>query len=164
MIYLIGSLRNKKVVQFGVEIRNLGYEVFDEWVGSGETADDSWKSYNKARGRTYREGLYSFAARHTFLLDKTHLDRADTVVLLVPAGRSGFLELGYAIGKGKPSYIVFEEEPEDRWDVMLNFADRVFFSQIEFLEFMNPLKESEDVNISGCFIRRVENGYRGDHD
>ncbi len=46
-------------------------------------------------------------------------------VLVLPAGKSGHLELGYLIGQGKPAYIWMPEEP-DRWDVMYRFADAVF--------------------------------------
>ena len=54
-------------------------------------------------------------------------------MLVYPAGRSGHLELGYAIGKGKRGYVVLDEEPQ-KWDVMLNFADGTFMSVEELVE------------------------------
>jgi nucleoside 2-deoxyribosyltransferase len=52
----------------------------------------------------------------------------------MPAGKSGHLELGYVSGKGKPTYVLFDHEPE-RWDVMYQFATGgVFFSLESLLE------------------------------
>lgn len=135
-VYIVGSLRNPKIVDFDVALTDLGYDVFSGWFGAGETADQSWKFYEQAKGNTFREGLYSNAAQHIFQFDRRFLDRADIAVLLLPAGRSGHLEIGYATGRKKRTFVVFEEEPEDRWDVMYNFVERVFFSQKEFLDFM----------------------------
>jgi hypothetical protein len=50
-----------------------------------------------------------------------------------PAGKSGHLELGYAIGAGKPGFILLEGEP-DRFDVMLNFATGVFDKKEQLFE------------------------------
>jgi nucleoside 2-deoxyribosyltransferase len=48
----------------------------------------------------------------------------------MPAGKSAHLELGYMIGRGKPCFVLFDEEPE-RWDVMYQFATAVCFSYEE---------------------------------
>lgn len=125
-IYVIGSLRNPKVPLLGAGLRELGFNVFDDWFAASEIADDSWQAYEKARGRNFAEALAGYAAQHVFHFDKAHLDRCDAAVLLLPAGRSGHLELGYQIGRGKPGYILMESEP-DRFDVMYNFASGVFF-------------------------------------
>ena len=128
-IYLIGSLRNENVPIVGQSIRAAGFEVFDEWYSAGKIADDSFKEYFQSRGITYDEALNSYAARHIFNFDKRHLDRCDAVVLVCPAGRSGHLELGYSIGRNKPAYILIDENTaNDRWDLMLQFADKVTFS------------------------------------
>jgi nucleoside 2-deoxyribosyltransferase len=60
-------------------------------------------------------------AQHIFLFDKHYLDQSDVGVLLAPAGKSAYLELGYLTGQGKPTFIVQEKDPE-RWDVMAAFA------------------------------------------
>lgn len=132
MIYLIGSLRNPKVPELAQRLRHVGFEVFDDWYAAGPEADDYWQKYELRRGRTYEEALEGHAANHVFHYDRSHLDRATMGVLLMPAGRSGHLELGYLRGQGKPVYVVFEEEPE-RWDVMYRFADKVFFSWDDLL-------------------------------
>ena len=133
MIYLIGSLRNPEVPMLANRIRQeLQMEVFDDWHGNGPEADDYWQKYEKARGRSYRDALASPIPQHIFQIDKTYIDKASTVVLVLPAGKSGHLEFGYAIGSGKRGYILLPGEPE-RYDVMYNFATKVLISQEELL-------------------------------
>jgi nucleoside 2-deoxyribosyltransferase len=132
-VYLIGSLRNPAVPELANELRVAGFEVFDDWYSAGERADDSWQAYENIRGRDYKAALKGFSAQMIFNFDKKHIDEADAVVLLLPAGKSGHLELGYALGQGKPGYILFDKVPE-RYDVMYNFATDVFFDKTELIE------------------------------
>lgn len=131
-IYLIGSLRNENVPTLGNRIRDIGIEAFDQWHGAGPEADDYWQKYSKFKGLTYKEALQDHGAKHVFEFDKKHLDRCDAAVLVMPAGKSGHLELGYMAGKGKPTFVVFEEEP-DRWDVMYQFCTGIYFNWEDFL-------------------------------
>lgn len=127
MIYLIGSLRNPVIPHFAVALEErTGYEVFADWAAASENADDAWRDYIRVREPKggIVAALNSYAAKHVFNFDKHHIDRADAVVLLMPAGKSGFLELGYSLGKGKPGFIVFDKDP-DRYDVMMLFATGV---------------------------------------
>lgn len=128
VIYLIGSLRNPAIPEIGNYLRTLGFEVFDDWISAGPIADDSWRDYEKARGHTYKQALEGYAARHVFDFDVRHLTRADIGVLVLPAGKSGHLELGYLIGRGKPGYILMDGEPE-RFDVMYQFADGIYYDK-----------------------------------
>lgn len=121
VIYLIGSLRNENIPVMAKQIRELGFEVFDDWFSPGPEADDFWRNYEKVRGSTYKQALRNWAGRHVYEFDKTHIDRADIGVLYMPGGKSAHLELGYMIGQGKPCFVLFDEEPE-RWDVMYQFA------------------------------------------
>ena len=124
MIYLIGSLRNPEVPKLAHCLRQAGHEVFDDWYAAGPHADDCWQAYEEARGESFQEALQGNAAQHVYQYDRRHLDRASAGVLMLPAGRSGYLELGYLIGQGKPGYVLLDKPPE-RWDVMYGFADRV---------------------------------------
>lgn len=125
-IYIIGSLRNPAVSVLAQNLRTQfpGVEVFDDWMAAGPEADDYWRDYEKAKGNTLAEALKGHAARHVFEYDKGHLDSSDVVILALPAGKSGHLELGYSIGKGKKSAILLDAQP-DRFDVMYGFADLV---------------------------------------
>ena len=129
-IYIIGSLRNEKIPHIAKELRKLCFIVFDDWFSPGPEADEFWRKYEQVRGSTYKQALSNFAATHVFEFDKHHIDQSDIGVLIMPAGKSGHLELGYMIGQGKPGFIYFEEEPE-RWDVMHQFATHICVSMKE---------------------------------
>ncbi len=122
-IYVIGSLRNERIPEVAAKLRAAGYDVFDDWYSAGPEADDYWKKYEEARGHDYYQALEGYAAQHVFAFDRSHLDRCGAAVLVLPAGRSGHLELGYVAGKGKPTFILHDNP--DRWDVMYAFATAV---------------------------------------
>jgi nucleoside 2-deoxyribosyltransferase len=132
VIYLIGALKNENVPVLAEKIRKLGYDVFDDWYSAGPEADSYFNKYRLARGLNYKDALKSYAAQHIFNFDHGHLDRADIVVLVMPAGKSGHLELGYSIGRGKIGYILFDKEPE-RLDQMHQFADEIFMNEQDLL-------------------------------
>jgi len=128
LIYLIGSLRNPQIPIIANQLREaLSVEVFDDWYAAGPEADDKWKEYEQGRGHSYADALGGYAARHVFSFDRYHLERANTVVLALPAGKSGHLEMGWALGQRKRGYILLEEGT-DRWDVMYQFATAVVVS------------------------------------
>jgi len=124
MIYLIGSLRNPEIPKIAKVLREAGFETFDDWYAAGPEADDKWRDYEVGRGRSFKEALQGYAAGHVFEFDFKHLKRADTVVLVLPAGKSGHLELGWSLGQGKRGYILLDN-PE-RFDVMYKLATGVF--------------------------------------
>lgn len=137
VVYLIGALVNPYIPVLANKIRLLGYDVFDDWWSASEIADTWFDSYRKARGMSYKEALKSYAAQHIFNFDKTHLDRADLVVLVMPAGKSGHLELGYSIGKGKPGYILFPDGEPEKLDQMHQFANEIFMKEEDLLDKLN---------------------------
>jgi len=124
-VYLIGSLRNPDIAPLAIRLRTAlpGVEIFDDWLCAGEHADDAWRDHEKNAGFTFLEALERPAARHVFAFDKKHLEQSTAVVLIAPAGKSAHLELGWALGKGKPGFILVDD-PE-RWDVMYQFATGV---------------------------------------
>ena len=138
-IYLMGSLRNPEVPKAAKKLRAVGNYVFDDWFAASPTADDAWRDYEKARGHDLTTALHGYAAHHIFDFDKRHLDLAHTGILLLPAGKSGHLELGYLIGRNIDCYIVYPEEPE-RFDVMYLLATQVFNSMDQLLDVLYPLQ------------------------
>lgn len=138
-IYLIGSLRNEAIPDTAATLRSIGLEVFDDWYAAGPEADDYWRTYEKRRGRSYSEALKGHAANHVFEFDKLHLERCDAALLVLPAGRSGHLELGYTAGLGKKTFILLDQE-YDRWDVMYRFATEVFMNKEEMIEYFKGLE------------------------
>lgn len=127
-VYLIGSLRNPALPETANYLRERDFDIFDDWFAAGPEADDMWQSYEKQRGRTYGEALAGAAARNVFAFDLRHISEAHVGVLMLPAGKSGHLELGYMAGQGKPTIIYFSEGEPERWDVMYQFATKVVFS------------------------------------
>jgi len=123
VVYLIGSLRNPEIPAIANRLEAAGFEVFADWFAAGPEADDKWRDYEKARGRNYLQALDGLAAENVFQFDRRHLERADIAVLVAPAGKSGHLEFGWALGRGKRGYYLLDNP--DRWDVMLKFATKV---------------------------------------
>lgn len=150
-LYLIGSLRNRAVIDLGNRLRSLGYDAFDSWIAAGPEADDYWQDYANKRGLTYREALKDYSAQHVFEFDRYHLDRCDGAVLVLPAGKSGHIELGYMAGLGKPTWILFDKVPE-RYDVMYNFATDVTFTEDELVSSIS--KYSTETPTSQTFCRK----------
>lgn len=149
-IYLIGSLRNPTIPELSNEIeKETNIKVFDDWYSPGPRADDHWRDYSQGRGQTYQQALNDWAAEHVFEFDKHHLNRVDGGVLVHPAGKSCHLELGYLVGLGKPGLIYWPdgEPPEDRWDVMVKFADTAF----SFPELCAKLKKWKDMEPVALF-------------
>lgn len=138
-LYLIGSLRNPQVPVLARKIRKLGFDVFDDWYAAGKIADDSWRDYEIARGHNFAQALQGRAARNVYEFDKKNLDRCDIAVMLMKAGKSGHLELGYFLGSKKPGYILMDKIPA-RFDVMYQFSNGVFFSERELF---NQLKKEK---------------------
>jgi len=125
-VYLIGSLRNPTVPDLGRVLRLAlpQWEVFDDWYAAGPEADDYWRTYSMNRGDDYATALKGYAARNVQTFDAKHLDECTHAVLVLPAGKSGHLELGRCIGAGKRT-IIYLDADYDRWDVMYGLADAV---------------------------------------
>lgn len=117
-IYLIGSLENPEIPKIGNLLRQDGWDVFDDWFAAGPEADKKWREYEEQRQHTYIEALGGFAADHVCEYDRDHLHRSRSAVLVLPAGRSGHLELGYCLGAGKPGFILLAGDQAPKWDVM----------------------------------------------
>lgn len=147
-VYVIGSLRNPNVPSLAEYLRTEGYEVFDDWYAAGPEADDYWQKYEVNRGHSFTEALDGHAAWHVFNYDRYHLDTSDAVVLQLPAGKSGHLEFGYAIGRGKRGFILLDKEPE-RFDVMYRFATRVCNTLGELTEGLQKFYDEREGGLAG---------------
>lgn len=131
-IYLIGSLRNAAIPILGERLRKDGFKIFDEWYSAGEEADDKLRDYFRNRGFSYKEALSSHAAKNIFHFDKRHLDASEAAILVMPAGKSAHLEVGW-MAKDKPTFYYIEEEP-DRYDLMVQFCTAVCIGYDDLVE------------------------------
>lgn len=129
-LYLIGSLRNPRIPLLASRLREElpDFIVFDDWFAAGPEADDCWKEYEQAKGNDYHEALAGYAARHVFDFDRYHLDTSTHTLLVLPAGKSGHMEVMYAqYAVGAKTAILLD--PEDvRWDVMYQFIPTILRS------------------------------------
>lgn len=126
-IYLIGSLKNRQIMDLANELRSFDarFDVHDEWITPGPNADDYWQEYETNRGRKWAEALRSRGCTNIYQFDKAYMDLADSVILVLPAGKSGMCELGYAAGKSIHTGIFLNDHEPERYEVMPNFADDI---------------------------------------
>jgi hypothetical protein len=127
VLYLIGSLRNERIPLLAHRLRkeHPDVEIFDDWYSAGPEADDCWKEHQLQKELTYAQALEGHAAKNIFDFDKRHLNRSTHALLVLPAGKSGHMEIMYAAyGVGASTAILLD--PEDvRWDVMYQFIPTI---------------------------------------
>lgn len=139
VLYLIGSLRNPRIPELANNLRKTlpDVEVFDDWYAAGFEADDMWKSYEQGRGREYQDALSGYAARHVFEFDKYHLDRSSHILLVLPAGKSGHMELMYGEYGVKAKTAILLDPEDVRWDVMYQFIPTILESDKEIIDWLS---------------------------
>lgn len=138
-LYLIGSLRNERVPALAETLRSKlpEVEVFDDWYAAGPEADDRWKEYELGRGREYSSALSGYAARHVFDFDRHHLDTSSHAILVLPAGKSGHMEIMYSkYHVGSKTAILLEPDFDGRFDVMYQFVDNVLEKDEEIVPWL----------------------------
>jgi hypothetical protein len=147
VLYIIGSLRNPRIPELAKRLRKEypNVESFDDWFAAGPEADDHWKSYEQSRGRSYEEALEGYAAKHVFDFDRYHLDRATHVLLVLPAGKSGHMEVMYGTygAKGKPKTAILLDEEDVRWDVMYQFVPTILRNTNQIGEWLEETVSTE---------------------
>ena len=110
-IYVASSWRNPWQPHVVELLRNCGHEVYDfrnpepgnfgfHWTH----IDPEWQEWQPD---AYREALKHPIAEEGFLLDMNALNRCDACLLVQPCGTSSHLELGWAVGAGKRTAILF---------------------------------------------------------
>lgn len=121
-IYLASSWRNPNQPEVLAALRAAGHEVYDFRNPAPGKNGFSWRDCGSQAALdhaktipSYLEAIESDRAAEGFSFDKAALDWCDTCVLALPCGRSAHLELGYACGQGKDTYVLLHEdkfEPE----------------------------------------------------
>lgn len=120
-IYVASSWRN--LLQPGIvhALRRCGHEVYD--FRKPKAGDDgfSWKQVgaptafvDKVDPATWKQMLQHPRAAESYEADISHVRWCEAIVYVLPCGRSASWEFGYAMGQGKPGYVVAfgETEPE----------------------------------------------------
>ncbi len=136
-IYLASSWRNPNQPEVLGALREAGHEVYDfrnpapgndgfSWLQLGLGSPKDWTPAE------FRNVLEHRTSRSGFDLDMAALRAAEATVLLLPCGRSAHLELGYAVGSGQSTYVLFDktlDEPE----LMYRMCSRLCTSQQELI-------------------------------
>lgn len=128
-VYVASSWRNPFQIVVVQAIRAAGMPVYDfkdETVGfhwsDVEPEYETLLSDETMDFRTLENMLAHPAAMAGFARDFTAMQQCDTMVMVLPCGRSAHLELGWAVGAGKRTCILnMEDTPEP--DLMVKMAD-----------------------------------------
>lgn len=119
-IYLASSWRNPHQPAVLAALRAAGHEVYDFRNPAPGNTGFAWSEVSRDwLGWTPQEFAVQLrtnpVAAQGFSFDKAALEWCDTCILALPCGRSAHLELGYAAGQGKDTYVLLHEdkfEPE----------------------------------------------------
>lgn len=137
-IYLASSWKNAELVKYiKGELQANGHDVdafCDPAAGRFVFSFDKLPKVEEMNAQTV---LQEPIVQRAFAEDKKWLDWADTVLLILPAGKSAHLEAGYAAGAGKRLIIYQGKFPVGEFDVMYGFADLVSSFLSEIIEFLN---------------------------
>ena len=117
-------------------IRELGHEVYDfRHPKDGDNGfhwseiDGGWKCWS---AKQYVSALKHPTAEHGFKSDFDAMSWADTFVLVQPCGRSAHLEMGWAVGAGKDTFMLLADDIEP--ELMVKMCDCICTDLLELLE------------------------------
>lgn len=113
-IYVASSWRNLLQPAIVHALRRCGHEVHDFRHPKPGDNGFSWSDVGApdySHGQLVEPELYRKMMTHPraiegYRQDVSHLISCDAVVAVMPFGRSASWELGYAMGQGKPGYLV----------------------------------------------------------
>jgi hypothetical protein len=136
-IYIASSWRNKYQPSLVTHLRDkfgdniLIYDFRNPAPGNygfqWRECDGGWESWSTEK---YIEILeHSDVAAKGFKLDKDALDWCELCVMVMPAGRSASLELGYAAGAGKVTFVYIPERCEP--ELMFKLCDKVVATEFD---------------------------------
>jgi hypothetical protein len=133
-IYVASSWRNPLQPAIVHALSRCGHEVYDfrnppNGAGFGWEQVMAYQPGGKVTPEQYRKGLTHPIAVAGYASDIGALKWCDTVVYVMPCGRSASWEFGYAMGQGKAGYVVMfsDDEPD------------LMFSEAKILTTMNEL-------------------------
>lgn len=123
-VYVASSWRNLHQPDVVGLLQELGYDVYD-FRNNGEMfhwreLDKWWKFWDLAACEHH---LARTVPTRAFEADFTALQQADAVVLVMPCGRSAHLELGYAVGAGIPTAVLYEDDTPCDPELMIKMTD-----------------------------------------
>jgi hypothetical protein len=159
-IYVAASWRTPRQPQVVNALRAQGHDVYDFRQPAPGNNGFHWSQVAPHWDREARlpaaEYIMTLSSHprcsEGFLFDLNALEDADGLVLVMPAGRSAHLELGYAVGAGKKTAILLED-PIDGPDLMHLCADKLTKSVDEVLAFFGVPAEPAKWHCGGHWVR-----------
>lgn len=111
-IYVASSWRNETQQAVCRLLRAAGHDVYDFQNPAPGKTGFAWADINP-NWRAWSFNQFRASLRHPIAADAFRFDRdardalraCDACVLVLPCGRSAHLELGYAVGAGKATYV-----------------------------------------------------------
>jgi len=126
-IYLASSWKNQKaVLTLAERLESERFEVDAFCRATDKRYSFHWSELvdDEAELLTYDaiDFLKDHRVQRAFREDKSWLDWADTVIMIMPCGRSSHMEAGYVKGQGKLLYI-YGEFPKDSFKARTNSSN-----------------------------------------
>lgn len=115
-IYVASSWRNTYQPHVVRRLREAGHDVYDFRNPAPGNTGFAWSSIDpdwlKWTPESFRTALDHPIACDGFKLDMDALRASDTCVLVLPCGRSAHLEIGWAAGAARQTFVYAPELPE----------------------------------------------------
>lgn len=119
-VYVASSWRNEVYPEVVEVLRQAGHEVYDfRYQGSSD-----WNPTEMTSSHLF-DFLDHPKVQSIFQRDMDALVASDAVVCVLPCGRSAHLELGYGIGAGKRTVLLWHDG--DAPDIMHKAVDAIVF-------------------------------------
>jgi hypothetical protein len=152
-IYVASSWRNEHQPEVVKQLRLLGHSVYDfrnpkpgNHGFAWDQIDIAWRDWTVPE---WFDGLSHPIAQAGFKSDFEAMKWADMCVLVLPAGRSAHLELGWAVGTGKKTVLLAPDEYEEP-DLMPLMCDKLFSDLSAFLAWLGPSSNEYRCTGSRC--------------
>jgi hypothetical protein len=142
-VYIASSVKNhSKVVWWTHLLRTNGHLVFS-FIEQGPNTVNYGLDFPDLKCLNVTDFLKHPTVSDAFNRDKFGLQWAETILLLLPAGRSAHLEAGYALGLGKRLYVFQSKWPAGDLELMYNLADGLYSRPEEVLNALRAAEECE---------------------
>jgi nucleoside 2-deoxyribosyltransferase len=141
-IYVASSWRNNYQAEVVASLRQAGHDVYDFKDSEGfhwSEVDPDWKQWPNDVYK-YLIGLGHQCAIRGFNRDMEALKSSDVCIMVMPCGPSASMEMGYAVGSGKPTAVYCPEIREP--DLMVKMAQLITDDWGEIADWLVGIKRS----------------------
>jgi len=136
-IYVASSWRNTIFDDVVIELESRGFDVYDFKSDSGF----HWSDVDVPEDcsfDTYQIGLRHQRSIKAFHTDYDALYHADVLILILPCNRSAHLELGFAVGRGKPTAVLFDNPDSVTPELMYKMVSFMTDNFVYLLNWLGP--------------------------